>query len=1000
MNKTNIRIALLLSALSTQTAYGLTASLQTTGGTAGQTFPSTTATSSYHPESRTWFVGLRDGVNGQNSIVYVTAPATADTVPTFTGLVVDTTAANRNKYVGNLSTVADPTTPSDLTKVKIIFTADTNSTTPLTAAHLLTTTGGTAVNKIPNDANGAANAAIYAIRAGNTSTGAASMVFAAVQANGGGSTSSAFLSTTTTNSGIAALAINNTTLAMTQAANALQLDLTQTHSLNLGNIGSPITVTNSTPCMAYDAESNRLYVGFREFTTDATHTTKNAITSIAIFDVTPATGALTQLPPFTASYSIPRTILGTASGQYIIAQRGSTTAAVRVSAQKLAVMTTSTLNNQGTPAKFKYLIVNGGNNTAALTGNQVWAIPLVVGNTTAITGATPNTAATYNGTFAAVTTGNFTTPAAAANDLYLTTSMAAKVGAGPLPATAAAGLVQEMHVYGDTVYCSLATAQTNAIEGGVFASQALFDNLGKISGWTEWHRVSPQLSTEATSTLVSRFAVDSVDSHMWMVNGGVAGTIAANLNAYRTTWTKGTAAGINLASQLNLAANLGNGCTSALDLNSSSINWGNITAQRVALFGGAAGKVCFAITGSAVGGTATYPSGAGTLLVTNTGVHNQFASSVFDYSSTTSLLKTTISGAGTVRCLGWTGWTSTTQGFFLAGVENDVSANATEASSGGLYAYALASLGNGFNASTFAGLRSDVGLIAGNGLNAFSWQQLTRIDGVPKKIASSGGHTYILTQKDDGAGTRLDRIFRMTKSTTASLLNQTFVVTASSGVNAASADLSAVSRIYDFVLTQTGTAAEQLAMLTNDGIYVTVATGGTNGTLAAATAQTTCAWARLASPATLGTFQLGFFRPTHTEQRNTAWFLRWVASAANSAIYNNVTAQQLNRNSQRLTGNFALNPSQFNSITGTTAPTLNIGKVFFSDGNRRFLVSLNNGKFKLQTVPFDTRPTMWQSSPNTLMDAALDGNTVYWMSPVGDSGMLMAGMDTGVAALA
>ena len=428
-------------------------------------------------------------------------------------------------------------------------------------------------------------------------------------------------------------------------------------------------------------------------------------------------------------------------------------------------------------------------------------------------------------------------------------------------------------------------------------------------------------------------------------------------------------------------------------------------------WGGFGGKGIFAITGSAAGGNTIYPA-ANSLFTSNTGIHNQFiggASNPLDYSKTNTLLLTTISGVGTVRCLGYTNWFSVsgnvTPGFFLAGVEsNSTPTTAPDSAAGGLYAYARASLGVGFDPRRFAGLRSDVGLIAGNGTNAFSWQKLTLCYGNPVKIASAGQALYVLTQQDDGTGNRTDRIFRAIKQSTAAAINTSFIVTASSGqAPTGGSNLSSVTRIYDFIISQTGAGAEQLTMYTNDGIYTTSAITGVDNVgfnNAPASAQLNCGWTRMSTPATVSTFQLNGFRPTHTEDRRTQWFLRWAANASNTAIYNTMIAEQLNR-AQTGFRPFALNPSALFSGTanGSTSVTLGIARLFFSDGLRRFIATLQNGKFVLQTIPANTATTAWNSGPNTLTNTALNGNMIYWISPIGDSGTFMIGMDTGVATI-
>ncbi len=154
-----------------------------------------------------------------------------------------------------------------------------------------------------------------------------------------------------------------------------------------------------------------------------------------------------------------------------------------VSIQKIRSMTTSTCLN--------YLIVAGGNNTAANTGNLIYALPLVNSNNLNTNG----TLAKYDSVPTIITVGGsfrsraYTVPAVNPGDILANNNPAATVGAGNLPMPANSQ-VTDLFVIDDTVFASINDAYAANVQPGLFYSQALFDNLGRIQGWTPWQRAS------------------------------------------------------------------------------------------------------------------------------------------------------------------------------------------------------------------------------------------------------------------------------------------------------------------------------------------------------------------------------------------------------------------------------------------------------------------------------------------------------------------------------
>ena len=175
--------------------------------------------------------------------------------------------------------------------------------------------------------------------------------------------------------------------------------------------------------------------------------------------------------------------------------------------------------------------------------------------------------------------------------------------------------------------------------------------------------------------------------------------------------------------------------------------------------------------------------------------------------------------------------------------------------------------------------------------------KLDRFSGIPVKIQAAGGAVYILSR---GVGTQVDRIFRVTPQSTGIALNTDFVVTASAGAapSDSNSSLASVDRIFDFVISTTGTSAyagEQLTMLTNDGIYTTTSTQGTNGVFSPAKAQLNCGWVQVSSPSTDATVQYFMTHAERTRGTQSFWFPRFEANAAATTVYNKNGLHQLNR---------------------------------------------------------------------------------------------------------
>ncbi len=994
------KIALvLISTLATQLAYAnilVTGPVGTTSSTTTSNFKITDVR--LHTQSGMLVMTTTNNTtagtgNSNNSIMLLYRPTTTDVSPTATGIAADTTL--RNSCIKNVTIVPDPAAPENANSVRIISTIS-NTTRP-TTAYLITPTAGVAVTKVPNDCQDvpAATSNLCGLTAGNIDTN--SFVFAAVKKNG---TSGADFASSVTGDGIRILQINNSTLAMTPVSVAgSPLDVNSTGSLSVGGrTGSHATTSIAAGTripMAFDEDLNVLYVGIPSITTDNTSSNRarTGAYSIGMFSVT-SQGDAAQLSPCGGNNVVTPLVGG---GQYIIAQRGANKT---LTASNIKVMTTST--GPSADVRFKYLIVNGGNGAATATSNQIWAIPLVVGN--------ENTS--INGTFAKVTTGNFGTSASAVGDLYTTATAAAKVGNGPLPIPASSA-ISDMFVSGDAVYVSISAAAVStagsngaaAITPGLYVSQAMFDELGKIAYWTEWHKIAPNAlgNAESTSTgsRVGPFSVDGVTGHITAVDGNAGTTVRMTQWLNASTNQDGTPNAKGLVTNLNKTANVGDGCTAVCDLNSTTTAWGDQTPARMALFGGVNGKVCFAMTGS---GISTYAGNHAALVTTPTGLEMIFDTSSnttsLDYTSSTTLLLTQLpTGAGTVRSLAHSGWYAvsgaTTPGFFFAGAE-------TGNGNGALYAFCAASLGVGYNQRSITNL-------AMAPFRASSWQQLDRCDGIPVKILSQGGAVYILTRKVDSTGASMDRIFRLIKKQTGATLNTSFVVTATTGAVNGAVDLSAVNHIYDFVISQTGAGLEQLTMVTNDGVYTTTSSAGCDAAgynNAPASAMLNCGWEKVTDPATMEGFMVKFFQPSHTRNPQSFISSQWAQSETNDAVYDKVQLVQYGRATNRRSQFGQDQMINFDAYDGTTTVPAGFVELpvisnLYSDGIRRFLalVTRTTSSHAMNLIGSPYRVDVWNlSAPYVIQDSVLQSlGAVYWMQPI--AGSMMMGTSKGVVAL-
>lgn len=158
-----------------------------------------------------------------------------------------------------------------------------------------------------------------------------------------------------------------------------------------------------------------------------------------------------------------------------------------------------------TSTQLHYLVVAGGVGTVEDTSRTVYALPLHWSGALAKKNAIPITKYTEFDRFwfryfndIAINQGDLFSPNEI-SDIHK-----ARVGGDKsLP-----GPIKTMFTSKDTVFVTIDTDNVPEF-GGIFCSQALFDAIGRIQGWTNWHRVN------GFTTPTPSAAVDNMTGNVW-----------------------------------------------------------------------------------------------------------------------------------------------------------------------------------------------------------------------------------------------------------------------------------------------------------------------------------------------------------------------------------------------------------------------------------------------------------------------------------------------------
>lgn len=268
-------------------------------------------------------------------------------------------------------------------------------------------------------------------------------------------------------------------------------------------INDPLSVIENAVDTYWDANVQRLYVALQ---VQAGANANDGARAILVGSVTTGKMAFQSIAPDSAF----------AGTNQIV---GAIGANERVSIHKVRTLQTTTY--------LRYLVVVGGNGDPASTKRKVFALPLVDLSTIESDGSLANVNSIPMDQFVAAPpyrfqTRRFVEPAINQADLFTESSVAAKVGGSvDLP-----GDITDISASKDAIFVSVASDSDQ--EAGIFYSQALFDNVGRIKGWTNWQRAG-------AAGKILGFALDYVDSNFWYMPS--ANGFTTN-DVYRTGWSK------------------------------------------------------------------------------------------------------------------------------------------------------------------------------------------------------------------------------------------------------------------------------------------------------------------------------------------------------------------------------------------------------------------------------------------------------------------------------
>jgi len=617
-----------------------------------------------------------------------------------------------------------------------------------------------------------------------------------------------------------------------------------------------------------------------------------------------------------------------------------------------------------------YLIVNGGNGNPDEINNLIFALPLVDNQTDK---TTHGTLANKNSTLSSF---KFITPAAANSQLPRQRESAVDVGTGPLPIPKITS-ISDMVVVGDTVYVSINTTPDQYNDSGIFYSQALFDETGKILRWTPWtKRTLPYDAFPKTFYSQGRIAffdVDAVTGKLWAVEGTQKKAVCS------TAWDLGTTTN-SLPATLNKVFNkyqCNKGCFSVLDLDQSTRGFDDMettTTHRYALFGGA-DKVVFALISEAF---------------TTTTVHSP-QKIIEDFSKPENFLTTFLDPcSGCVHVLEYSQTPTdalANTGYFFAGTEN------------GLFVFADVNE-NGFNVTDLQKLNQSP-FITG------IWHKIQDLPGAVIDIKTLGNRLYVIMFETSCRQPLKSKLYGIDyRASIDDMINTKQIL--------AESEIGILSKAYLFTgmgVIATGIAGdplnkEQIILATNNGLFHSNADQtNDNGGIINAQDQDEAMWQHLPSRNTKP--YSGITTPD-APIPSTTWPIS-IEDKAGDLINEHSRVQQISVTGASdgqsvLSDGFV--PQNFNALSNAIAfQTLNPITHFWSDGARRcFIIQQPQDPYcinKLLSFPYNTKEwNVFSPGPYVIFDpVVLNTKRFYWIHQIGVSGILMVGTDSGVIAL-
>lgn len=945
----------------------LSAGIVVTGdGTAApKAFTSDITAQTYDRQTGTFFVGLASsGVDNMYTISKAGRP-TFSTTPSFSS-VLQAGSSLLQDTIEFLKFSPQSSGLGVLTAVPLISGAA--NFTAQTVTSLFTDGGGPIDSDTLNDASGVAvTEGIVQIEVDENN------IYAAVAPD------ASFFGDTDT--GIALIGLGT-------SGSTITLDIKDATTGNTGNKASPldrtstvlkgdsggadVLFTNTTAAMHWDPELERLFVGVHiQSGGSATDIAKGVTvgrldSGVLNFQAIAPDGALS----------------GPGTDEIIVAEGID----IRIEPNFLRVMHASTGPD--------YLIVDCTSTSTTASPltvcNRVFALPLV-NKTTDPTNALNGTIADKDGLLD-TTTQKFTEPAVSAGELpenNAVTDPQAVVGAGDLPIERGQK-ISDMVVVGDAVYVSISLSPDSNTDSGIWVSQAMFDDTGKIIRWTPWTakrviplNAFPGITLPGGSTHSGSIAfleVDGKTGNVWFVEADTLRTVGI------TSWSTGVLA-TDLITQVRAAVSQSS--YSVLDLNQSTRGFLDTTDQRYALFGGVE-KVVIARTG----------------IATDKSVAASPQTAITDYSQNKNLRITSLpSDSACVNVLEYSRTSTTADadptrtdfGYFFAGTDN------------GFYVYSKISDDSGFDAA-------DLGALDAAPFTEFAWKKVDTIVGsvVDIKTSGAGDTLYVVTSSSATCepliGTVLSIPFAPTSTAMFASGNINTIAQTGIGIFADTLQFYGVQIIAtDDPLAANPENKEQLVLTTNQGLYRSEASQAGSASVATVTTQAAANWQLVVENAlnTTATTMFNGIGGMDTPIRHTTWPFS-VQDQFGCSTFDRGSIHQYSGfgDSTGSAAEFAtfFEPPKFNANSTLNAfKTLDPIIYFFSDGGRRFFVFNRTtdpaDQTKLGVIPYDVAE--WNIvSPDILNDPTVSNvRRFYWVRSIGPTGVTLAGTDQGVIGL-